>query len=91
MSVSAADHGDHPIDQGALHFWQRGYHPTLEADIHLPDESWYRAAVPSGASTGVYEALELRDGGKDYMGKGVQKVFIFLCPSNEKRKKEKDL
>nr|PNR42170.1 hypothetical protein PHYPA_016999 [Physcomitrium patens] len=44
------------------------------ADIHLPDESWYRAAVPSGASTGVYEALELRDGGKDYMGKGVQKA-----------------
>jgi enolase len=48
--------------------------PTVEADIHLSDGSWYRAAVPSGASTGVYEALELRDGGKEYMGKGVQKA-----------------
>lgn len=34
----------------------------------------FRAGVPSGASTGVYEALELRDGGKDYMGKGVSKA-----------------
>jgi enolase len=48
--------------------------PTVEADVHLSDGSWYRAAVPSGASTGVYEALELRDGGKDFMGKGVQKA-----------------
>ena len=32
------------------------------------------AAVPSGASTGIYEALELRDGGSDYLGKGVSKV-----------------
>ncbi|KAG0589513.1 hypothetical protein M758_1G024500 [Ceratodon purpureus] len=54
-------------------FDSRG-NPTVEADIHLSDGSWYRAAVPSGASTGVYEALELRDGGKEYMGKGVQKA-----------------
>jgi len=54
-------------------FDSRG-NPTVEADIHLSDGSWYRAAVPSGASTGVYEALELRDGGKPYMGKGVQKA-----------------
>jgi enolase len=54
-------------------FDSRG-NPTVEADIHLSDGSWYRAAVPSGASTGVYEALELRDGGKDYMGKGVNKA-----------------
>eukprot|EP00850_Spirogloea_muscicola_P006614 SM000031S11623 [mRNA] locus=s31:722042:726709:- [translate_table: standard] len=54
-------------------FDSRG-NPTLEADIHLSDGSFHRAAVPSGASTGVYEALELRDGGKEYMGKGVQKA-----------------
>lgn len=54
-------------------FDSRG-NPTVEADIHLSDGTWYRAAVPSGASTGVYEALELRDGGKAYMGKGVQKA-----------------
>eukprot|EP00897_Mesotaenium_endlicherianum_P005659 jgi/Mesen1/5120/ME000255S04089 len=54
-------------------FDSRG-NPTVEADIHLSDGSWHRAAVPSGASTGVYEALELRDGGKEYMGKGVSKA-----------------
>ncbi|CAI5961204.1 unnamed protein product [Closterium sp. NIES-64] len=48
--------------------------PTVEADVHLSDGSMYRAAVPSGASTGIYEALELRDGGKEYMGKGVLKA-----------------
>jgi enolase len=48
--------------------------PTVEADLHLSDGSFYRAAVPSGASTGTYEAVELRDGGKDYMGKGVRKA-----------------
>jgi enolase len=48
--------------------------PTVEADVHLSDNSFYRAAVPSGASTGIYEAVELRDGGKDYMGKGVTKA-----------------
>ncbi|GAQ80771.1 enolase [Klebsormidium nitens] len=48
--------------------------PTVEADVHLSDGAFYRAAVPSGASTGVYEALELRDGGSDWMGKGVTKA-----------------
>jgi enolase len=48
--------------------------PTVEADVHLSDGAFYRAAVPSGASTGVYEALELRDGGSDWMGKGVLKA-----------------
>lgn len=47
--------------------------PTLEAEIRLRDGSWGRAIVPSGASTGVHEALELRDGdAKRYQGKGVQ-------------------
>ncbi len=45
--------------------------PTIECDITLSDGAFGRAAVPSGASTGTFEALELRDGGNDYMGKGV--------------------
>ncbi len=46
--------------------------PTLEVEVVLVDGSWGRAAVPSGASTGVHEALELRDGDKNrYRGKGV--------------------
>jgi len=49
--------------------------PTVEVDILLDDGSFGRAAVPSGASTGAHEAVELRDGDKDrYMGKGVLKA-----------------
>jgi enolase len=49
--------------------------PTVEADITLADGSMARAAVPSGASTGTREAVELRDGDKSrYLGKGVQKA-----------------
>ena len=49
--------------------------PTLEADVTLADGSFGRAAVPSGASTGSKEAVELRDGDKTrYLGKGVQKA-----------------
>ena len=49
--------------------------PTIEADIALEDGSIARAAVPSGASTGTREAVELRDGDKGrYLGKGVQKA-----------------
>ncbi len=49
--------------------------PTVEVEVILMDGSWGRAAVPSGASTGVHEALELRDGDKQrYMGKGVLKA-----------------
>jgi len=47
--------------------------PTVEVDIRT-QQGVFTAAVPSGASTGVYEALELRDGGKDFMGKGVLKA-----------------
>ena len=46
--------------------------PTVEADITLENGVVGRAAVPSGASTGVREAIELRDGGSRYLGKGVQ-------------------
>ena len=45
--------------------------PTLEVDIYLIDDSFGRAAVPSGASTGEYEAVELRDGNNAYLGKSV--------------------
>jgi enolase 1/2/3 len=45
--------------------------PTVEVEIRLETGTWGRAAVPSGASTGVHEAVELRDGGQAYGGKGV--------------------
>jgi len=45
--------------------------PTVEVDVVTENGVLGRAAVPSGASTGEHEAVELRDGGKDYMGKGV--------------------
>src|SRR5262252_403051 len=49
--------------------------PTVEADVHLADGSMGRAAVPSGASTGEHEAVELRDGDKKrYLGKGCLKA-----------------
>ncbi|BFZ23511.1 hypothetical protein BsWGS_26549 [Bradybaena similaris] len=50
-------------------FDSRG-NPTVEVDLET-DKGLFRAAVPSGASTGIHEAVELRDGGSDYMGKGV--------------------
>lgn len=48
--------------------------PTVEVDVVTEDGILGRAAVPSGASTGEHEAVELRDGGKAYMGKGVSKA-----------------
>ena len=54
-------------------FDSRG-NPTVEVDITLSDGSWGRAAVPSGASTGEREAVELRDGGERLQGKGVLKA-----------------
>src|ERR1700759_3001271 len=61
--------------------------PTVEVDVRLEDGSHGRAAVPSGAWTGAHEAVELRDGGKRYGGKGVEKavaavnteIFDALC------------
>src|SRR3989338_9267288 len=49
--------------------------PTVEVDVVLADGSLGRAAVPSGASTGTHEALELRDGATRYGGKGVRKAI----------------
>ena len=54
-------------------FDSRG-NPTVEVDVVTESGILGRAAVPSGASTGEHEAVELRDGGKDYMGKGVLKA-----------------
>ncbi|HQN63529.1 MAG TPA: phosphopyruvate hydratase, partial [Flexilinea sp.] len=49
--------------------------PTVEVEVVLMDGNYGRAAVPSGASTGIHEALELRDGDKKrYLGKGTQKA-----------------
>ncbi|MBI1897167.1 MAG: phosphopyruvate hydratase [Acidobacteria bacterium] len=54
--------------------------PTVEADVHLADGSRGRAAVPSGASTGAHEAVELRDGDKSrYLGKGTQKAASYIA------------
>src|ERR1700753_3058933 len=61
--------------------------PTVEVDVYLEDGAFGRAAVPSGASTGAHEAVELRDGGTRHGGKGVEKavgavngeIFDALC------------
>lgn len=52
--------------------------PTLEVEVRLEGGAAGRAAVPSGASTGKYEAAELRDGGKRYHGKGVKKAVEYV-------------
>ncbi len=65
-------------------FDSRG-NPTIEVDVTTEDGSFGRAAVPSGASTGEHEAVELRDGGSSYLGKGVLKavdhVNTILAPA----------
>jgi enolase len=62
MSTILGVHGREIIDS-------RG-NPTVEVDVTTAD-GVFTASVPSGASTGIYEAVELRDGGSRYMGKGV--------------------
>lgn len=62
MSTILGVHGREIIDS-------RG-NPTVEVDVTTADGT-FTASVPSGASTGIYEAAELRDGGSRYMGKGV--------------------
>jgi enolase len=52
--------------------------PTVEVEIALEDGTQARAAVPSGASTGAFEAAELRDGAKRYGGKGVEQAVAFV-------------
>ena len=55
--------------------------PTIEAEVHLEDGSFGRAIVPSGASTGALEAVELRDGGDRYGGKGVLRAVTNVVDS----------
>ena len=50
--------------------------PTVEVEVELDDGTRSRAAVPSGASTGAFEAVELRDGGEEYDGKGVEQAVL---------------
>src|SRR5258708_7898329 len=52
--------------------------PTVEVEVVLDDGSFGRAGVPSGASTGAFEAVELRDGGSEYGGKGVARAVDSL-------------
>ncbi|MEP3233345.1 MAG: phosphopyruvate hydratase [Hyphomicrobiales bacterium] len=62
------------LDISARQIFDSRGNPTVEVDVVLEDGSMGRAAVPSGASTGAHEAVELRDGGDRYMGKGVTKA-----------------
>ena len=63
------------IDQvGAREILDSRGNPTVEVEVLLDDGTLTRAAVPSGASTGEHEAVELRDGGSRYNGKGVTKA-----------------
>ncbi|GAB3132816.1 phosphopyruvate hydratase [Tsukamurella serpentis] len=62
------------IQVGAREILDSRGNPTVEVEIVLADGSFARAAVPSGASTGEHEAVELRDGGDRYLGKGVEKA-----------------
>ncbi len=59
------------IDVYAREILDSRANPTVEVEVVTEDGYMGRAAVPSGASTGAFEAVELRDGGERYMGKGV--------------------
>src|SRR6266545_4239672 len=58
--------------------------PTVEVEVLLDDDTVARAAVPSGASTGQFEAVELRDGDERYGGKGVQKAVTAVLDEIDK-------
>ena len=62
------------IDVSARQIFDSRGNPTVEVDVALDDGSFGRAAVPSGASTGAHEAVELRDGGTPFLGKGVTRA-----------------
>jgi len=62
------------IDIHARQIFDSRGNPTVEVDVSTENGVIGRAAGPSGASTGEHEAVELRDGGKAYMGKGVLKA-----------------
>ena len=62
------------IDIYARQIFDSRGNPTVEVDVTTENGFVGRAAVPSGASTGEHEAVELRDGGREYMGKGVMQA-----------------
>ncbi|MEM6710946.1 MAG: phosphopyruvate hydratase [Pseudomonadota bacterium] len=62
------------VDIHARQIFDSRGNPTVEVDVELEDGTLGRAAVPSGASTGAHEAVELRDGGDSFKGKGVTKA-----------------
>jgi enolase len=66
------------IDVTARQIFDSRGNPTVEVDVVLDDGSFGRAAVPSGASTGAHEAVELRDGGRPFLGKGVTRAVDFV-------------
>ena len=63
------------VDVHARQIFDSRGNPTVEVDVYTDSGTLGRAAVPSGASTGEHEAVELRDGGSSYMGKGVQQAI----------------
>ncbi len=65
--------------------------PTIEVDVTTDGGVTGSAAVPSGASTGIYEALELRDGGKRYGGKGVSKAVDSVMKTIQPKVKGMDV
>ncbi len=66
------------VDLHARQIMDSRGNPTVEVEAWLEDGSTGRAAVPSGASTGAHEAVELRDGGSEYLGKGVTRAVAFV-------------
>ncbi|MDD9330570.1 MAG: phosphopyruvate hydratase, partial [Bartonella sp.] len=72
--------------------------PTVEVDVHLENGAFGRALVPSGASRGAHEAVELRDGGLRYQGKGVEsavaavngEIFEVLIGKDARNQREID-
>jgi enolase len=66
------------LDVHARQIFDSRGNPTVEVDVITEEGVLGRAAVPSGASTGEHEAVELRDGGTDFMGKGVLKAVDFV-------------
>jgi enolase len=71
--ASPAPDATHILGVFARQIFDSRGNPTVEVDL-TTEKGLFRAAVPSGASTGIYEAVELRDGGADFMGKGVLKA-----------------
>ena len=66
------------VDVDAREILDSRGNPTVEVEVMTEDESVGRAAVPSGASTGAYEAVELRDGEARYRGKGVEQACHYV-------------